>query len=719
MHGNFIPAPLPPRLAWQRSSLAGGRRAGAAMEAGQVSAWWASARRLWSWGTGFPCASSAPWQRLLEVPGLGRSSHPSPVPPSQAKQEACVRAAVGLRRAAGSGLQESFRVVNEDSSRLIFVDKADKGIQEGCFTFDGVFSLDTGQDQVFSELVRPLLAMVPLGYSVSLLLWEAPGAGTKPQGAGQHHSIIQQEPEPPGPGGERLRTVSLVQLCADGRARDLLCPRNQALPVLDVPPLGLMVQEASEIRVSSSAAASSIYAKGLAGPALPQGCSQQSQAEQQAAACASLFTLTLEQDLEGCQRRRSAVRIVEFPRGAGPCVEPLAPLRRALAPGELPDDAGSLPWVLKRTLEGNNLTFLLLCLALPDASGEEILAALSLAEQARGLAKTVSATHWDPAEAAGRQRAAIRELRAQLLASRHHATQQSLARQLGRALGELQVLKSQSWEKKKAMAEACEGSSSQPPEAQGRIPLQLGRDEPLTDHVLTDMLRSQEVPDRGIPKPDGDIPGVGPLCSDQSSPGRFDGLSASEGAAPGGKPLQRGGSRTQEPSCTAGVAGAAGSWALAPRPTMEQQFAAAKARRQRLQEQHQRLIQQEALRLEEQAGSQEDAPRWPQERALLALQLEARRREQAEAEKDLEALWQQQRWEAETHKHHVLQVFRAYRGLWEEQTEARERRYRKLLQETLQDAISLSAQNQQLRAQRQPGSTERAVQTEPGGRAGP
>ncbi|XP_075756176.1 uncharacterized protein LOC142818695 isoform X7 [Pelodiscus sinensis] len=482
MHGNFIPAPLPPRLAWQRSSLAGGRRAGAAMEAGQVSAWWASARRLWSWGTGFPCASSAPWQRLLEVPGLGRSSHPSPVPPSQAKQEACVRAAVGLRRAAGSGLQESFRVVNEDSSRLIFVDKADKGIQEGCFTFDGVFSLDTGQDQVFSELVRPLLAMVPLGYSVSLLLWEAPGAGTKPQGAGQHHSIIQQvieaffqEPEPPGPGGERLRTVSLVQLCADGRARDLLCPRNQALPVLDVPPLGLMVQEASEIRVSSSAAASSIYAKGLAGPALPQGCSQQSQAEQQAAACASLFTLTLEQDLEGCQRRRSAVRIVEFPRGAGPCVEPLAPLRRALAPGELPDDAGSLPWVLKRTLEGNNLTFLLLCLALPDASGEEILAALSLAEQARGLAKTVSATHWDPAEAAGRQRAAIRELRAQLLASRHHATQQSLARQLGRALGELQVLKSQSWEKKKAMAEACEGSSSQPPEAQGSAPSAVTR----------------------------------------------------------------------------------------------------------------------------------------------------------------------------------------------------------------------------------------------------
>lgn len=51
---------------------------------------------------------------------------------------------------------------------------------------------------MFSELVRPLLAMVPLGYSVSLLLWEAHHAGTEPQpqGTGQHHSIIQQVSTP-------------------------------------------------------------------------------------------------------------------------------------------------------------------------------------------------------------------------------------------------------------------------------------------------------------------------------------------------------------------------------------------------------------------------------------------------------------------------------------------------------------------------------------------
>ncbi|CAM5133524.1 unnamed protein product [Eretmochelys imbricata] len=670
----------------------------------------------------YPYSPALPWKRSSPA---GECSRVSAMDAGQAKQEACVQAAVGLRRAADSGKQESFRIVNEDASRLIFIDKADKGIQEGCLTFDGIFSLDTGQDEMFSELVRPLLAMVPLGYSVSLLLWEAHHAGTEPQpqGTGQHHSIIQQvieiffqEPKPPGDGGEHLQTVSFVQLCADGNAWDLLTPRNQALHVLDVPPLGLMVEEASEIVVSNSTAAYNFYVRGLENsPALSQGYSQQSQGERHADTCASLFTLTVEQVLEGCRCQRSAVRILEFPRGARPCVEPFSPLLRALAPGELPDDAGFLPWILKQTLEGNNLTFLLLCLTLPDASGEEILSALSLAEQVRGLAKKVSPTHWDPAKAVWRQRAEIRELRAQLLSSSSRTVQESVISQLRRVLRDLQVLKNQSWEKKKETSEAFEGSGSYHPEAQGRIPLWPGRDEQLTNQVLTDMLRSQEFLDRGFV----------PLCNDKggeaatSSPEWFGRISPSMGAVTGEKPLQSGASRTQEPTCTASVTGAVGSWASQQHPALELQFAVAKARRQRLREQHQRLIKQELLKLEEElAGNQQlppaqrDAWCWPKEKAVLALQLEALQREWSEAEKDLEALYQQHRLEVEAQKQHVLQVFRAYRGLSEEQTDALDRRYRKLLQEALQDAISLSAQNQQLRTHRQLGCTERASQTD-------
>ncbi|XP_074924148.1 uncharacterized protein LOC116837386 isoform X2 [Chelonoidis abingdonii] len=676
---------------------------------------------------------SLPWKRSSPA---GECSRVSAMDAGQAKQEACVRAAVGLRHAAGSGKQESFRVMNEDSSQLIFIDKVDKNIQEGCFTFNGIFSLDTGQDEMFLELVRPLLAMVPLGYSVSLLLWEAHCAGTKlqPQGTEQHHSIIQQvietvfqDPKLPGDGREQLQTVSFVQLCADGNARDLLSPRNQALPVLDVPPLGLMVEEASEIVVSNSTAAYSFYVRGLEdSPAPSQGCSQKSQVEQHAAMCASLFILTVEQELEGSRRQRSAVRILEFCQGAGPCVEPPSPLLQALAPGELPDDAGFLPWILKRVLEGNNLTFLLLCLTLPDASGEEILSALSLAEQVRGLAKKVSPTHWDPAKAAWRQRAEIRELRAQLLSSSCRTVQESVISQLRRVLRDLQVLKNQSWEKKKEMSEAFEGSGSRHPEAKGQIPLWPGRDDQLTNQVLTDMLRSQEFLDRGNPKPDGAVPEFVPLCNDKggeaarSSFRWFGRIPPSMGAVTGEKPLQSGASRTQEPTSTASVTGTVGSWASQQHPALELQFAEAKARRQRLREQHQQLIQQELLKLEEElAGNQElppaqqDAWCWPKEKAVLVLQLEALQREWAEAEKDLEALYQQHRLEAEAQKQHVLQVFRAYRGLSEEQTDALDQQYRKLLQEALQDAISLSAQNQQLRAHSQLGCTDHTTQTDP------
>ncbi|TFK14757.1 PTB domain-containing engulfment adapter protein 1 [Platysternon megacephalum] len=491
---------------------------------------------------------------------------------------------------------------------------------------------DAQQDEVFSELVRPLLAMVPLGYSVSLMLWEAHHAGIKPQpqGTGQHHSIIQQvietffqEPKPPGDGREHLQTVSFVQLCADGNARDLLSPRNQALHVLDVPPLGLMVDEASEIVVSNSTAAYSVYVRGLEdSPALSQGCSQQSQVERHAATCASLFTLTVEQELEGCRRQRSAVRILD-----------LSPLLQALAPGELPDDAGFLPWILKRTLEGNNLTFLLLCLTLPEGVSQRLgrvchLEGIRISNAPGLCSQQMPEALWMVA------------LPRTWLAAPHGqqvpvVVKHSTMRSPGPVF---QVLKNQSWEKKKEMSEAFEGSGSCHPEAKVNPGFQL-------------LVTALQV----------------------------------------------------------------GSWASQQHPALELQFAVAKARRQRLREQHQRLIQQELLKLEEElAENQErDAWCWPKEKAVLALQLEALRREWAEAEKDLEALYQQHRLEAEAQKQHVLQVFRAYRGLSEEQTDALDRRYRKLLQEALQDAISLSAQNQQLRAHSQMGCTDHATQTDP------
>ncbi|XP_053105990.1 uncharacterized protein LOC128324882 isoform X2 [Hemicordylus capensis] len=158
------------------------------------------------------------------------------------EKEVCVQAAVGIRQMPGSLQQESFLVVNEDSNRLIFINNTDKEVQESCFTFDGVFSLDTGQDKLFLQQLQPLLALLPLGYSVSLLVCEAHRYGPQAQLQGFVQKVIKavfQETSPPRDGPQHRQTISFVQIYTDGTAQDLLNPRSQALQVMDIPPLGL------------------------------------------------------------------------------------------------------------------------------------------------------------------------------------------------------------------------------------------------------------------------------------------------------------------------------------------------------------------------------------------------------------------------------------------------------------------------------------------------
>ncbi|XP_054024606.1 uncharacterized protein LOC104298351 [Dryobates pubescens] len=123
----------------------------------------------------------------------------------------------------------------------------------------------SSQEKVL-ELARPQLALVPLGYSLTLLLWHPHGPPTQlslQSIAWQVVTTIFQELEALGRDEQSLQTVSLVQLCAQDKAWDLLRPAGRALQVLDVPPLGLMVEEATEIPVPDAQAAISIYSSGL------------------------------------------------------------------------------------------------------------------------------------------------------------------------------------------------------------------------------------------------------------------------------------------------------------------------------------------------------------------------------------------------------------------------------------------------------------------------
>ncbi|XP_041343946.1 uncharacterized protein LOC121364609 [Pyrgilauda ruficollis] len=209
----------------------------------------------------------------------------------QAEQDVSVRAALGLQQAAVfAGPGESWLDSSKDPLQLLLAGKEP-------------------QEKVL-ELARPQLALVPLGYSVSLLLWDPHGPETQLPFQSVIWQVIDtvfQELEALGDATQSLQMVSLVQVSSHNKAWDLLCPDGRALQVMDVAPLGLMVEEATEVAVPDAQAAISAYARGLGAiPALFQG----------------------------------------------ECREP---------------GAVCLPWIVERLLEGNSLTFLLLCVSLPGS----------------------------------------------------------------------------------------------------------------------------------------------------------------------------------------------------------------------------------------------------------------------------------------------------------------------------------------------------------------
>uniref|UniRef100_A0A3B3YJ69 Uncharacterized protein n=1 Tax=Poecilia mexicana TaxID=48701 RepID=A0A3B3YJ69_9TELE len=136
----------------------------------------------------------------------------------------------------------------------------------------------------------------------------------------------------------------------------------------------------------------------------------------------------------------------------------------------------------------------------------------------------------------------------------------------------------------------------------------------------------------------------------------------------------------------------------------------AQERRRQLKEDHTRLIQEEVEKMERDLA-QEQPPQTesPQrellvlsrERQVLVMQMEALRAEAQQAESDLQD--QHHRHQTELHclreESLQLQVFRAFRQVSEEQRKISEGRYRSVLLEAVQDAIYLSAQNQQLQAE--------------------
>uniref|UniRef100_A0A8C9I3E9 Uncharacterized LOC111528163 n=1 Tax=Piliocolobus tephrosceles TaxID=591936 RepID=A0A8C9I3E9_9PRIM len=150
-------------------------------------------------------------------------------------------------------------------------------------------------------------------------------------------------------------------------------------------------------------------------------------------------------------------------------------------------------------------------------------------------------------------------------------------------------------------------------------------------------------------------------------------------------------------------------------PDVALQFFLAQAQRQRLREQHQIWIPEKLKHLEQKEEVADDQikdlvaeeeackerQRWQQEQMVLRFQLDALQEERDTAEQDLAALYDLHVQATRAQTHHVLQVFRAWQGQWEERAMTTEHRHCSLLAGILEEAINLATQNQELQAQNQ------------------
>ncbi|KAL7858468.1 hypothetical protein AOLI_G00185700 [Acnodon oligacanthus] len=126
--------------------------------------------------------------------------------------------------------------------------------------------------------------------------------------------------------------------------------------------------------------------------------------------------------------------------------------------------------------------------------------------------------------------------------------------------------------------------------------------------------------------------------------------------------------------------------------------------RRKLKEDHERVIQEELLKMERELqeeqleGAEGQVMYLSRERQVLVLQMEALRRENQQAEAGLEALCRLHQQELHSLREESIQVFRTFRQVLEEQKRISEGRYRTLLLEAIQDAVHLSTQNLQLQS---------------------
>ncbi|XP_055015516.1 uncharacterized protein si:dkey-201i24.3 [Boleophthalmus pectinirostris] len=571
-------------------------------------------------------------------------------------------------------------VITEDGHRVDLVTGKDESTKS--FSFDMVVT-DDNITGLYSDFVQPLVQSVLEGYNGALLIH---GASTEKTKALIDQNIIKQilisllngkaqEKD------DSFVALSFIQFYPDGTTVDVLGSNRENLKPVTHPIIGRSVRSnqkdykiaggVSEVCVSSSEEAYNLY----------ETCRDRVRSSPGGLSCrcSAVLSVAVEWRVQS-EVCRSRLQLFSLEGGASRTqLRGVSPLVKALAEIQTEDSIEDklLPFLLKDTLNGNSRTALLCCLHPQGVLDNETPNALTLAEKVRSLVTKPTVIRWCPWAAEEEIRNKMAALRTEMMSE--GATELHSTYRLAQLNHDLQVVKSQSWERRR--------------EQSNRI-----KDKPKNHRLASSTSSSGDI---------GEVPETLKRLQDQL---RFEMHKHIQDGKGDSKMLQEQVERIHQLREALREETLKHSTAIDKPDIFSQsqlEYNKAQERRRRVQEDHGRLIQEEVEKMERELAQEQPLTEGPQrellvltkERRVLVLQLEALRTELQQTEQDLNH--QHNTHQAEMHclREESLQVFRVFRDVCEEQRRMSEERYRTVLLEAVQDAVYLSAQNQQLQAE--------------------
>ncbi|XP_061542606.1 uncharacterized protein si:dkey-201i24.3 isoform X5 [Phycodurus eques] len=342
-----------------------------------------------------------------------------------------------------------------------------------------------------------------------------------------------------------------------------------------------------------------------------------------------------------------------------------------------------LHFLLSDALTGNSRTALIYCIQPQDGLDDETRSALALAQKVKRFLTRASVCCWSPEKTQQEIRGRIMELRHAMMSDASNGTYN--IHRLAELIQSLQIVKEQSWEKKRHESERIQFKFRVPQKGQTDGHLSAGHSIDATrgsDSV--ECLQTE-------------------LRQEMEAHVREDGGSADKVQERVTRILQLREALREE--TMKNISAEECDLCLQLNEEYQLEDCHAHERRRQLKELSGRLIQQEMEKMERDLareqlpseGVRRELLVMSRERQVLVLQMEALREEAQQAHKDLQEQRHNHQSELRRLREESLQVFRSFHESSED-LRMSEARYRSVLLEAVHDAVYQSAQNQQLRA---------------------